>query len=75
MWGHKRKVRGTSKNFRPAQSAGIVPPTCKLLPMPLSDSTLVSISRPLIFMITEMRKVNKLSQCRTTVRSTEIYRV
>ena len=36
MWGHKRKVWGTSKNFRPALRAGIVPPpTCKLLPTPL----------------------------------------
>ena len=35
MWGQKRKVRGTSKKIRPALSAGIVPPTCKLLPTPL----------------------------------------
>ena len=33
--GHKRKVRGTSKNCRPALRAGILPPTCKLLPTPL----------------------------------------
>jgi len=32
MWGGgaQEKSGGTSKNFRPALCAGIVPPTCKL---------------------------------------------
>jgi len=33
MWGAQEK--STSKNFRPALRAGIVPLTCKLLPTPL----------------------------------------
>jgi len=35
MWGAQEKSGGKAKNFRPALCAGIVPPTCKLLPTPL----------------------------------------
>jgi len=35
MWGHKRKVGGTSKIFRPALCAGIVPPHLQIA----SDAT------------------------------------
>ena len=38
MWGAQEKSGGTSKNFRPALRAGIVPPTCKLLPTPLPNT-------------------------------------
>jgi len=40
MWGAQEKSEGgTSKKFRPARSAGIVPPTCKLLLTPLFMGT------------------------------------
>jgi len=35
MWGHKRKVRGHIKKFRPALRAGIVPPHLQIA----SDAT------------------------------------
>ena len=39
----REKWGGTSKNFRPALRAGIVPPTSKLLPTPLRNIVLWSV--------------------------------
>ena len=45
MWGGTReKWGGTSKNFRPALRAGIMPPTCKLLPTPLLEAVVLAFT-------------------------------
>ena len=45
MWGTREKWGGTPKNFRPALCAGIVPPTCKLVPTPLLSELYSALTR------------------------------